>query len=198
MADGSLHEQRHERTGVEIHAVPAHGEGLVPLGAIAVDDAATSSNAGVVEQQVHVRAPLGDSISKRENLFFARDVGDYFEDLAGVAIFGAHCRRLAKVLTNDVAHRNVAAVGSELANELATHARACAGNDRDATCKTVLEPFAHDIAPLTDVAQRTWPTHCGRARLADPLKSQNFRIPASTQCDEATDHCEIIDSIIIE
>jgi len=31
-----------------------------------------------------------------------------------------------------------------------------------------------------------WPTHCGRARLADPLKSQIGTVPASTQCDETT------------
>ena len=109
-----------------------------------------------------MRAPLGDSIAKRENLFFARDIGDHFEYLAGVAIFGTHCGRLAKVLTDDIAHRNVAPVGGELANKLATHARACARHNRNATCKTVLEPFAHDNAPLTDVANPLWSSPSGR------------------------------------
>jgi len=109
-----------------------------------------------------VRTPLGDSIAKRENLFFARDIGDHFEDLAGVAIFGTHCCRLAKVLTDDIAHRNVAPIGGELTNKLATHARACAGNNRHPTCKTVLETFAHDNAPLTDVANPLWTSPSGR------------------------------------
>ena len=60
-----------------VHAEPVDAEGALPVGAVAVDEAAAASDAGVVEQQVDVLGPMlgNDGIPERQHLGFLADIG---------------------------------------------------------------------------------------------------------------------------
>jgi hypothetical protein len=63
--------------------------------------------------------------------------------LAGVAISGADSNSLGQVVFHDIACRNVATIGGELADEFATHPSATASDYRDSTRESFFKTFIH-------------------------------------------------------
>ena len=99
--------------------------------AFVVDDAAATTDARVVEEQVHVIAPAGHDVTEGQYVGFDRHVGDVAENTTGIA--GAQGRGLGHVVLDDIAHRDVTAIGRELTNEFASHAGATPGDHGDTT-----------------------------------------------------------------
>src|SRR6267142_539065 len=133
MALVGFQQQRQKGSDAEINAAPADVEGLFPLLARVGEQAAAAADAGVVEQQMDLvgRLLLGELITEAQQLILNRDVGDMRGDAQALR----QLFHLAKPLgfrhrsCRDIAHRDIAALGDELARELAAHARAAPGDN---------------------------------------------------------------------
>jgi hypothetical protein len=137
-----LHQQRQERARGVVDAAPAHAERLLPQRAIAGDEAAAATDAGVVEQQVDVIDLARHRRGKRRDLRFVRDVGDERDDLRAVRLaeLPGHFHRRGR----DVAHCDVTAFGRQLTRQLPSHARPATSDDR----RLALEVFhAGNLTP---------------------------------------------------
>src|SRR5262249_53249893 len=115
-----------------VDAVPAHVEGALPLGAVALAEAAAAADAGVVEEQVDVlgRVLLDAGVAERHHLTLVRhaaDVSGHASAPAGAGL--GRLFRLRHVPGRSVADRDSTALGDELPGELASHTRAAAGYD---------------------------------------------------------------------
>ena len=130
---GLLH-YRQEGAGAVVDAAPAHVERPLPLLAAVGDHAAAAANSGVVEQQVDLVGVVAvcDLIAKS---LYLRRVG-HVGDMVGDAQALRQSRRFAETLRfrhrrrRDVAHRDVAGLRDQLADEFPPHPRAAAGDDR--------------------------------------------------------------------
>ena len=82
MAFGGLLQHRQECAGVVVDPEPADAERLVPLLARARQQAAATTDAGIVEQKVDLVGPLlfGHLVAKALDLIFDRHVGDVRRD----------------------------------------------------------------------------------------------------------------------
>src|SRR5262249_55715791 len=72
-----LPQQRQEGSRAIINTVPADAKRLVPVGAVAIDEAAATANTGVVEQQMDVISVKIScyGIGKRQHLILDRHIG---------------------------------------------------------------------------------------------------------------------------
>lgn len=141
---------------------PADIEGLFPLFPGVGEQAASATDAGVVEQKMDLvgRLLLDQLVAKPLEMALYRNVGDVGGDaqplrqpfdLAQPLGLGHRFRR-------DVAHRDVAAFGNQLARQLPAHPRAAPGDngnlsskilhwDRDLSClilKAILASFCRN------------------------------------------------------
>ena len=157
-------QQRHEHTGAQVYAAPAHVEGGLPLVASVCNETSATADAGVVEQQVDVLrvviSPHG--LGERDQLCFLRHVGHECRDQGAFRrVSYAEREGFGHVLGRHVAHRDMASLGTELARQLSAHARATAGDD----CDPALEVFhdakvvrSPDCATARSDAPGPWPT----------------------------------------
>ena len=134
-----LHQHRQEGADAEINAAPTDVERPFPLLARAGEQAAATADTGVVEQKMDLvgRLLFRDFIAEALELVLDGDIGDMRGDAQALRqpfdltkpfCFGHRVGR-------DVAHRDIAALGDELAREFATHARAAPGDDSDLSGK---------------------------------------------------------------
>jgi hypothetical protein len=99
------------------------------------DHAAAAADPGIVEQQMDLVGvvAVGELIAKPLHLRLVGDIGDMRRDTQPLR----QPRRLAEPprfchsRRRDIAHRDIASLGDELADELPPHARAAAGHHRD-------------------------------------------------------------------
>jgi hypothetical protein len=130
-----LLQHRQKGAGAVIDPAPTDVEGLFPLLGAVGDHAAAAADAGVVEQQVDFVCVVasGDLVAKPLHLRGVGNIGD----VGGHAQALRHSRRFAQKLRfrqprcRNVAHRDTASFGDQLANQFPSHPRAAAGNDRD-------------------------------------------------------------------
>jgi hypothetical protein len=134
-----LLQQRQKGADAEIDAAPADVEGFFPLLTGVGEQAAATADTGVVEQQMD---PVGgllldQFIAEAQQLVLHGNVGDVGGDaqalrqlfhLAQPLGFRHRARRY-------IAHRDIAALGDQLAREFAAHARAAPGDDSDLSGK---------------------------------------------------------------
>ena len=127
-------QHRQERAAAVVDPAPADVEGLFPLGAGRIDEAAAAADAGVVEQQVDLVGLLvgGDLTLEAVDVLFDRDVGEVGGDLGALGrLLAAEPGGLGHVGLGEVAHGDAAALGHQLPGELAPHAGPTARDDRD-------------------------------------------------------------------
>ena len=134
-----LQHHRQEGAGAVVDAEPADVEGALPFRALVRDHAAAAADAGVVEQQMDLVGVvlLGDLGGEALDVIFVGDVGDMGGDAQALrqALDLAQPLGLGHRRRRHVAHGDAAALGHELAGELAPHARAAAGDDGDPPCE---------------------------------------------------------------
>ena len=134
-----LHQQRQEGADTEIDAAPADVEGALPLLARRGEQAAAAADAGIVEQQVDLVGRLlrDQFIAKALELILDRDVGDVGGDAQPLRqLFGlAEPLGLRHGVRRYIAHRDIAALGHELAREFAPHPRTASGDDGNLSSK---------------------------------------------------------------
>src|SRR6516225_3219963 len=135
MAFLRLLQHRQEGAGAVVDAAPADVERLFPLLAAMREHAAATANTGIVEEKMELigAVPLGDLVAKSRYL---RRVGH----VGGVHGYPQSLRQprcLAQppgfhhAFFDDIAHRDIAGLSGQLADELSPHSRAAAGNDCD-------------------------------------------------------------------
>ena len=125
------------------------------------DHAAAAADAGVVEQQMDLVGvvAVGDLVAKPLDLRLVRHVGDVRRDAQPLR----QSRRLAQPLRfrharrRNVAHCDVAGLRHQLANQLAPHARAAAGDYGDPPSKIV-----HPYLPLSGGDLKSRPESAGQ------------------------------------
>ena len=126
-------QHRQKGADAEINPAPADIESPLPLLAGVGEQASAAANAGVIEQQMNPvgRLLLGDFIAKPQQLVFDGDVGEMRGDAQALRqpFHLAKPLGLRHRVGGDVAHRNIAALGNQLARQLAAHACAAPGND---------------------------------------------------------------------
>jgi len=130
-----LEQQRQEGAGAVVNAAPTDVEGPLPFLAAVGDHAAAATDTGIVEEEMNLigAETLGDLVAKSLDL---RCVGHLGEMRRGAQTL-RQPRRLAQPpgfrhpLLGDIAHRDIACLGGQLADELPSHSRAAAGDDRD-------------------------------------------------------------------
>ncbi len=153
MALVGLEQHRQEGADPQVNPAPANVEGPFPLLARAGEQAAAAADPGVVEQQMDPvgRLLLGDFIAEALELVLDRDVGDVSGDAQPLRqpfdLAKPFCLRHR--LSRNIAHRDIAALGDQLARELAPHAGAAPGDDRDLSGKIL-----HGIADLSKIVRR--------------------------------------------
>jgi hypothetical protein len=103
------------------------------------EQAAAAADAGIVEQQVDLVGGLllAEFVAETGELILDRDVCDMGGDAKPLRqLFDlAEPPGFRHRLGRDVAHRDIAAFGDELARKLAAHARAAPGDDGDLSGK---------------------------------------------------------------
>ncbi len=140
-------QHRQEGAAAQIDPAPADIEGSLPGRPAVGDHAAAAGDAGVVEQQVDVigLVLLGDLVPEALQGGLVGDIGDMGGDAhdLGDAVGGGQRDGLGHVRGRDVAHGHVAALGHQLAGELAAHAGAAAGDDRRLPWKSFMPSSPH-------------------------------------------------------
>ena len=103
------------------------------------EQAAATADAGVVEQEMDPVGCLllGDFVAETYQLVLDRDVGDTGGDAQALRqpFHLAQPLGLGHGVGGDIAHRDIAALGNQLARQLAPHARAAPGDDSDLSGK---------------------------------------------------------------
>ncbi len=128
-------EHRQKGARVFIDTAPADIERAVPFVAAADDHAVAAADAGIVEEQMDLvgRVLRRDRVAKFFHLAAIRNIRLMRRDPQALR----HARRIAEPLRflhrrgRDIAHGDMTAFGCELADELAAHAGAAAGDDRN-------------------------------------------------------------------
>ena len=87
--------------------------------------------------------PRSNCITEGQHLRFNRNVGNECQDFARVSVGRADGHRFSKVVFHNIACRDVATIGRELADKFATHASASAGDDSDSSGESFFKTFSH-------------------------------------------------------
>src|SRR6516225_9803583 len=125
-------QHRQQRAGAVIDATPADVERALPFVAAVGNHAAAAADTGVVEQQVDLvgLVTVGNLVAKALDLRPVGDIDDVRRDPQPLR----QSRRLAQSLRfrqagrRDVAHRDIAGFRHQLADQLAAHSAAAAGD----------------------------------------------------------------------
>ena len=122
-----------EDAAAEVDAAPDDIEGPFPRRPLGLEHGATTGDAGVVEQQMDVVGveAVDDGVTERLEICFLRHVGHVGEYPHVGCLLGDHRRGLGHRVGGEVAEGDVAAAGRKLSHELAAHAGAAAGDDRN-------------------------------------------------------------------
>ena len=134
-AAGPRHQQRQERPGAEVDATPADVEAALPsftLVALAGDKAAAAADAGVVEQQVDVRA-----VVRRQHFGLEGQHVGLDADIDAGGVYAGAGRRIGQAQRagfgqtgfGHIAQRQVHPDSAELLRQRAADAAAAAGDD---------------------------------------------------------------------
>ena len=133
MAGIGAQQHRHEGSRAKIDATPADVERALPFVARIDEEAATATDAGIVEQEMDAigLVLLGELVTEAHHLGFVGHIGDMRGDALALIEPGclAEPLGLGHRATRHVTQRDAAALGRELPRQLATHARAAAGDD---------------------------------------------------------------------
>src|SRR6516165_885696 len=132
-----LQQQRQESARTVVDAAPADIEGPLPFLTAVDDQAAATADTGIVEQQMDPVGGLtvGDLGAEALHLREVGHVGDMRRDAQALR----QPRRLAQPhgfrhpLCSEIAHRDIARLGDQLAHQLPPHPRTAAGDNRDPT-----------------------------------------------------------------
>ena len=143
MSDWCIKQKLQEGASVVVHAVPTHTKSLFPRLTIIFNDASSTTNAGVVEKKIDMGSPSSNCITEGQHLRFNRNVGNECQDFARVSVGRADGDRFSKVVFHNIACRDVATIGRELADKFATHASASAGDDSDSSGESFFKTFSH-------------------------------------------------------
>ena len=138
-----LQQHRQEGAGAVVDPAPAHVERPFPLLAAMGEHAAAAADTGIVEEEMDLvgAVTLGDLVAKSLDLRLVGHIGEMRRDAQALR----QPRRLAQPprfrhpLFGDIAHRDIAGLRGQLADELAPHSRAAAGDDRD-PAREILHP----------------------------------------------------------
>src|SRR5271167_4276506 len=144
MAFVRLPQQRQEGACAVIDTVPADAEGLVPVCAIAVDEASAAANPGIVEQQMDmIRVEIARyGVGKCQHLILDRHIGHECRYPHPLPRLGqAKPLGFGHPFGKHIADGNVAAHGHELKRQLAPHARAATGDDGNLPFETLHADF---------------------------------------------------------
>jgi hypothetical protein len=144
----SVLQHRQKRAGAVIDAAPANVERALPFVAAIGNHAAAAADTGVIEQQVDLvgLVVVGNLVAKPLDLRPVGDIGDVRRDPQPLR----QSRRLAQSLRfcqagrRDVAHCDIAGFRHQLADQLAAHSAATAGDYRGPPCE-----FGHVRPPLS-------------------------------------------------
>src|SRR6516162_9864209 len=144
-----LLQHRQEGAGAVVDAAPADVERLFPLLAAMREHAAATANTGIVEEKMELigAVPLGDLVAKSRYLRCVGRVGGvhgYPQSLRQPRCL-AQPPGFRHAFFDDIAHRDIAGLSNQLADELSPHSRAAAGNDCDPA-----REFFHRAPPLPD------------------------------------------------
>jgi hypothetical protein len=134
-----LLQHREEGPRVVVDATPAHVERLFPFVAAVGNHAPAAADASVVEQKMDLVGVLTlcDFMAKPLHLRFVGHIGDMRRDAQALRqpLRLAEPPRFSHRVRKDIAHRDIAAFGDQLANELSAHTRAAASHDCDPACE---------------------------------------------------------------
>jgi hypothetical protein len=130
-----LHQQRQKSARTVVDATPADVECPLPFLAAVDDEAAAAADTGIIEQQMDPvgGVTVGDLGAEALHLREVGHVGNMRRDAQALR----QPRRLAEPngfphpLGSKIAHRNIARFRHQLADQLAAHAAAAAGYNRD-------------------------------------------------------------------
>src|SRR5215467_10386534 len=127
-------QHRQKRAGAVIDAAPADVERALPFVAAVGHHAAATADTGVVEQQVDLvgLVTVGNLVAKPLDLRLVSDIDDVRRDAQALRQSRRHAQplRFRQAGRRDVAHRDIAGFRHQLADQLAAHAAAAAGDYR--------------------------------------------------------------------
>src|SRR5215469_10170040 len=131
----SFQQHRQEGAGAVVNSAPTDVEGPLPFLSAVGDHTAAAADTGIVEEEMDLigAETLGDLVAKSLDLRLVGYIGEMRRDTQALR----QPRRLAQPpgfrhpLRRDIAHRDIAGLGGQLAYELSPHSRTAPCDDRD-------------------------------------------------------------------
>ena len=126
--------------------------------------------------------PRSNCITEGQHLRFNRNVGNECQDFARVSVGRADGDRFSKIVFHNIACRDVATIGRELADKFATHASASAGDDSDSSGESFFKTFSHGfprcVVEKTIIHQlRLWMGRWGKKHFEQVFPAYGFFRP---------------------